>query len=65
LRAFARGQDLLREPATRSALPWRAVEITDGDMGRAAEELADWLEHTGGLWMASEGEGSAIELRRR
>lgn len=49
LEIFVREQDLLRELATRSRLPLFELDVTDSDVSRAADRIADWLEATGGL----------------
>jgi hypothetical protein len=45
---------VFRELAAQTTLPWREFDITDNNVGRVAEEMADWLEQTGGLWMADD-----------
>ncbi len=32
-----------------STLPFFEVDVSDGDVGGAADRIADWLEATGGL----------------
>jgi hypothetical protein len=34
-----------------SALPTLAVDISDNDVRKAVESMADWLEQTGGLYV--------------
>jgi hypothetical protein len=36
----------------QSLLPWIEVDITNSDIGQVADDLADWLESTGGLYQA-------------
>jgi hypothetical protein len=47
---FLEQEEFLREVRT-SLLPWRQFDISDGNAGRVVEEIADWMEETGGLWM--------------
>lgn len=51
LAAFVREQELFRRCVAESTLPFLVVDVSDGDVGRAADRVADWLEATGGLWM--------------
>lgn len=46
---FVREQELLRELVAQSRLPSRTFDISDDDVDRVANEVADWLEDTGGL----------------
>jgi hypothetical protein len=41
----------MRELVTESNLPVLNLDISDNDIPRAVERIADWLEDTGGLWM--------------
>lgn len=50
LTRFRREQALLRQLAAGSLLPVLELDTTDGDLGRACEEIADWMATTGGLW---------------
>jgi hypothetical protein len=34
-----------------SMLPLLELDISDNNILRAVEEIADWMESTGGLWM--------------
>jgi hypothetical protein len=36
---------------SESPLPRLDLEISDNDIARAVEKIANWLESTGGLWM--------------
>jgi hypothetical protein len=49
LAPFIREQDLFRRLVGESSLPWLEVDVSDGDVARAADRIADWLEATGGL----------------
>ena len=49
LSIFIREQDAFREAVRRSILPVLDLDVSDGDLPRAADRVADWLERTGGL----------------
>ncbi len=49
LDAFRREQDLFAELVAASRLPSLRLDTTDGDVGQAADRVADWLAATGGL----------------
>lgn len=49
LEVFVGEQVLLRELVARSTLPWLELDISDDDVGGAADRVADWLAATGGL----------------
>jgi hypothetical protein len=51
LSIFLREQELLRELAQKSLLPYHEVDVTDGNIERICNVIADWLEATGGLYM--------------
>ncbi len=51
LNAFIEEQSLMRQLVGSSLLPWKEIDISHNDVGRAADEIADWLAATGGLWM--------------
>lgn len=50
LGAFVREQELFRRCVSESSLPALELDVSDGDVGRAADRVADWLEATGGLY---------------
>ncbi len=52
LGVFIREQEMIRELAKESILPVLEVDISDNDVDRAANEVADWLESTGKLYMS-------------
>jgi hypothetical protein len=54
LQVFLGEQELFRRLAAESTLPWREFDVTDGDVAHAADQVADWLEQSGGLWMEGE-----------
>ena len=51
LSRFVAEQEALRELVTGSRLQALHLDISHDDVGRAADEIADWLEATGGLWL--------------
>lgn len=53
LSLFIREQEKLIELAGQSILPVLHVDVSDDDIPRAADAIADWMEETGGLYMAS------------
>jgi hypothetical protein len=50
LGAFIREQDLMRHLIAESILPVLELDMSDSDVARATEQVADWLETTGGLY---------------
>lgn len=53
LEVFLREQELFRTVVEESRLESLELDITDGDIARAAGRVADWMEETGGLGMPS------------
>ncbi len=51
LSRFIAEQELMRRLASESILPKLELDISDGDVPRAVENIADWMTETGGLWM--------------
>ena len=51
LQLFVNEQELIRKLAGESILPHLELDISDNDIPRAVERIADWMESTGGLWM--------------
>jgi hypothetical protein len=51
LTVFVREQEVIRRMVGESLLPTLEVDISDNDIPRAVERIADWMELTGGLWM--------------
>jgi hypothetical protein len=49
---FVREQELMRRLARESILPVFELDISDSDVPRAADRVAEWLAETGGLWAA-------------
>jgi hypothetical protein len=50
LNLFIEEQDLMRRLVSESILPSTTFDISDNDTHRVIENIADWLESTGGLW---------------
>ncbi len=51
LGAFVREQERMDELIEASRLPTLKVDVSDNNVPRVVEEIADWLEATGGLYM--------------
>ena len=51
LSLFVREQELIQRLVGESLLPRLELDISDNDIPRAVEKIADWMESTGGLWM--------------
>jgi hypothetical protein len=51
LNIFVEEQELIRKLAAESLLPRLELDVSDNDIPRAVERIADWMESTGGLWM--------------
>jgi hypothetical protein len=54
LTVFVAEQDVLRRLAARSRLPVLELDMSDGDIDRACDAIADWMTATGGLWAPGE-----------
>jgi hypothetical protein len=52
LEPFIHEQELMRDLVAASRLPALTVDVSDNDVARAVEQIADWLERTGGLYLA-------------
>ena len=48
---FVRQQEVLHRLVGESILPRLELDISDNDIPRTVEEIADWMESTGGLWL--------------
>jgi hypothetical protein len=48
---FCQEQELLLKLVKDSVLPVLKLDISDNKINRAVEEIADWLEQTGGLYL--------------
>jgi hypothetical protein len=51
LQRFVDEQALMKRLVSESALPRLELDISDNDIPRAVEGIADWMEATGGLYM--------------
>ncbi|MFH1214630.1 MAG: hypothetical protein V1681_11110 [Candidatus Neomarinimicrobiota bacterium] len=49
LNVFIREQEMLRDFLRRSKLPSLEVDVSDNDVSKVVEKIADWLEQTDGL----------------
>lgn len=47
---FIDEQELIRSLINRSSLPVLELDVSDNDVNKAVENIADWLEQTGGLY---------------
>jgi len=50
LQVFIEEQELIRRLVGESILPKMELDISDNDIPRACDRIADWLESMGGLW---------------
>ncbi len=50
LQVFIEEQELMRRLASESILPTLVLDISDNNINRAADDIADWMTQTGGLW---------------
>ena len=50
LQVFINEQEEFRRLVGESILPTMELDISDDDVSKAADKIADWLEETGGLW---------------
>jgi thymidylate kinase len=50
LQLFVREQDVFRRLASQSTLPTLVVDVSDNDIAKTVEQIADWMTETGGLW---------------
>ena len=50
LQVFINEQEMMRRLVRESILPTFELDVSDNDIGRAVERIADWLTETGGLW---------------
>ena len=58
LAVFIEEQECLQALVQASTLPTYTLDVSDNDVPGAVEEIADWLEQTGGLYMS---EGISVE----
>lgn len=52
LSLFIREQELMRRLVAESLLQKHEVDVSDGNVPRICNTIADWLEGTGGFWVA-------------
>ena len=50
---FIEEQELMRKLARESILPRLELDISDNDLDAAVTKIADWMESSGGLYMAN------------
>jgi hypothetical protein len=50
IQIFIEEQDFMRSLIQNSILPVLEVDVSDNDINKASEKIADWLELTGGLY---------------
>jgi thymidylate kinase len=50
LQVFVQEQELMRYLIDESLLPTLVLDISDSNIDRAANRIADWMTQTGGLW---------------
>jgi len=51
LQVFINEQELMNKLVGESTLPVFTVDISDNNVPGAVEQIADWMEQTGGLYM--------------
>ena len=54
LQIFIEEQELMNELVNASTLQTLTIDISDNNVLRAVENIADWMEQTGGLYMSDE-----------
>lgn len=47
---FIAEQEMFQEMISKSLLPTLALDVSDNDVARAVEKIADWMAGNGGLW---------------
>ncbi len=57
---FIEEQDLLRRLVGDSMLPVLELDVSDGDVAGACEQIADWLATTDGLWTPRQDDPPAV-----
>jgi len=50
LQIFIKEQALMQKLIARSILPTLELDVSNNDVKKAADKIADWLEENGGLW---------------
>jgi len=51
LNRFIEEQELFKRLVSESSLPKLELDISDNDISKAVENIADWMEQTGALYM--------------
>jgi hypothetical protein len=51
LSLYVREQEQMQTLVEQSLLPKKAIDVSDNNVQRAVESIADWLEQTGGLYV--------------
>lgn len=64
LDVFVREQAGFRAAVAQSTLPTLEVDMSAGDIAGVCDQIADWLESTGGLWATDEAAGISPEAGR-
>ncbi|MBN2116740.1 MAG: hypothetical protein JW730_09225 [Anaerolineales bacterium] len=49
---FIEEQELFKHLVSESSLPKLELDVSDNDISRAVENVADWMEQTGALYMS-------------
>jgi hypothetical protein len=55
---FVEEQEVMRELVAASSIPSPEVDVSDSNVGAAADTIADWLAKSGGLWLS----GSSVAM---
>ena len=50
LSVFMKEQELMKKLVAESSLPVLELDVSDNDIKKAVEKIADWMEETGGLY---------------
>jgi len=50
LQVFIDEQQVMRRLVEESVLPTLELDVSDNDIRRACDRIADWMAETGGLW---------------
>jgi hypothetical protein len=52
IHVFIEEQELFKSLISRSRLPFLELDVSDNDIIKAVDKIADWMEKTGGLYAA-------------
>jgi len=47
---FIEEQELMRKLISQSVLPVRELDVSDNNIGKASDKIAEWMKETGGLY---------------